>query len=148
MNRIELEKKRRENLRKLDIAYRPKINAVEVDIGNTFGHENAKFVCVWLIRKGIPASTLQDIIDARNSFEMEKIIEEYGQKFKHKWEVPCVVTEARFSNPKPYAFIQLAFTFTVDTVVVSSFQISQCLKLICHFSFTYHYILSLQLMQR
>jgi len=63
MNQRELEKARRNNLNKLDTAFRPKINAVEIDINNSVEHELAKFICVWLIRKGVNTDRLQTFFD-------------------------------------------------------------------------------------
>lgn len=98
MNRKELERTRRENLNKLDTAFRPKINAVEIDINNSSNHEFAKFMCVWLIRKGCPANTLSEIFE--EGWDEEGVLtadfdcEDY--EIKHEWERPQVVTEARF----------------------------------------------------
>jgi len=111
MNRVELESKRLENFHKLDWQqFRPKYNALEIDIGNSIEHETAKFLGVWLIRKGVPTDLLQ------SSFKWDKLtegevdwksvpVEEFaqltknlGHKFKHEWERPIVITEARFKE--------------------------------------------------
>jgi len=104
MNRIELEKKRRESLNRLDRAYKPKINAVEVDINNSFVHELAKFLAVWLIRKGFPPEDLPSMLN--NLSEYKSLItgflslsEPPKQKIP-RWKIPQVVTEARFKNGK------------------------------------------------
>lgn len=101
MNRKDIEKIRRENLNKLDTTFRPKINAVEVNINNSIEHELAKFICVWSLRIGFPASQLQYVITGQ--FEGKTIflpIILLGQKFKHEWERPQVVTEARFKKTR------------------------------------------------
>jgi len=83
-----------------------KINSVEIDIANSIEHELAKFVCVWLIRKGFLANNLPKIYkewnlacDGELIFSyIPEIIKKYGQKFKRKWQIPQVVTEARFKK--------------------------------------------------
>ena len=93
MNRLELENKRLENFHKLDWQqFRPKYNALEVDINNGYEHEKAKFRCLWLIRKGVPAFKLQDILMG------EEFEENFFINFKHEWERPVVITEARFKE--------------------------------------------------
>jgi hypothetical protein len=96
MNKIELERARMENFKKLDIAYRPKINTVEVNVNNTIEHELAKFYCVWLIRKGIPAYELQTWFDT-SYLEFNKRYKTTGN-FKHEWERPQCITEARMKD--------------------------------------------------
>jgi len=123
MNRVELERKRLENFHKLDwMQFRPKYTALEIDIGNSIEHEMAKFICVWLIRNGVPTDLLQ------GSFKWNKLTEgevnwksvplqefadrtkNLGQKFKHEWERPVIITEARFKGGKRRADI-----FILDT---------------------------------
>lgn len=72
MNRSELEITRKRNFSLLDRGYRPKINAIELEINNSYEHEKGKFDEMWrLLQEG---------------------------KLKKKWEVPKIVSEARFSN--------------------------------------------------
>jgi len=97
MNRVELERIRRENLNKLDTAYRPKVNALEVDIGNSFVHELVKFYCVWLLRNGVPANMLPKLNMKEIDWRYFGAAELYS-KFKHEWKRPQVVTEARFKK--------------------------------------------------
>jgi len=52
MNRIEMEKKRRENIRKIEYTDRTHINCVRFNIGNTFKHELSKFIISWLLSGG------------------------------------------------------------------------------------------------
>ena len=63
MNRLQLETIRKSNFHKLDTAFRPKKNAVELDINNSMEHNLALTICQILIRKGFPASQLQVVID-------------------------------------------------------------------------------------
>lgn len=108
MNRLELENKRLENYHKLDVyAFRPKYNAVELDINNSIEHELAKFMCVWLIRNGVSAIELQDIFDTfkltkQNYFVIPSRLfmemKEDCDGFKYQWERPVVITEARFKG--------------------------------------------------
>lgn len=108
MNRKELELKRRENLRLLDTGYRPKINAVELNINNSIKHEAAKFYISWMIRKGVPIDSMLVTIykgvathklkRPRDIDLAEYITDNFGQKFSRKWQRPQIVTEARFSK--------------------------------------------------
>ena len=112
MNKQELELARWKNLNKLDVfAFRPKINAVEINVGNSINHELTKFLCVWLIRNGVPVYELETFLK-KPQIIPERIIERgigligelmdnvqditdlYGQKYKHEWERPNVVTES------------------------------------------------------
>jgi hypothetical protein len=49
-------------------------------------------MCLWLIRKGVPAFKLQDILMG------EEFEENFFINFKHEWERPIVITEARFKE--------------------------------------------------
>ena len=107
MNRVELESKRLENFHKLDWQqFRPKYNALEIDIGNSIEHEMAKFICVELIRNGVEAKQIPTLrIRGFNFWKFSPIpmaiewaVKEHGQKFKHEWERPVVITEARFKE--------------------------------------------------
>lgn len=106
MNKEQLERARIGNLNKLDQSYRPKINAVEVDINNSIEHELAKFICVWLIRNGVPINQLLEfpfsklVSPTKNEprIELKSFIKNNSRKFKHEWERPCIVTEARFDD--------------------------------------------------
>ena len=116
MNQRMLILERLRNYNKLDTdAFRPKVNALEIDINNSPQHEMAKFLCVWLIRKGVPADILPKIFRYNEDFEEETygdpigsileissdipmIVKKYGVKIKEKWRVPEVVTEARFRD--------------------------------------------------
>jgi len=106
MNQRMLILERLKNYSKLDgDAYRPKVNALEIDINNSLKHEFAKFLCVWLIRKGVEADNLPKIIKNHFFTKMDSLgikgdISRYMTRFKHKWEVPEVVTEARFKDGK------------------------------------------------
>ena len=108
MNRQELENKRLENYHKLDtFAFRPKYNAVEVNINNSIEHELSKFMCVWLIRNGVSANELQDIFDTFKLTKQEyfviparlfKEMKDDCDGFKYQWERPVIITEARFKG--------------------------------------------------
>jgi len=100
MNKQQLERIRRENFNKLDTAYRPKVNAMEININNTFEHELAKLLCVWLIRDGFTLGQLQEIVPKwmKNSKLSQQGNLFLGQDFKREWQRPQVVTEARFSK--------------------------------------------------
>ena len=119
MNRLELENKRLENFHKLDWQqFRPKYNALEVDIGNSIEHEMAKFICVELIRNGVEAKQIPTLrIRGFNFWKFSPIpmaiewaVKEHGQKFKHEWERPVIITECRFKGGKRRADI-----FILDT---------------------------------
>lgn len=97
---------------KLDLhAYRPKINAVELDVNNSPEHEFAKWWCVLLIRNGVPANLLPELIKrypeepkfalwSSTKLYLEDFGENYGATKDFEWQRPQVVTEARF---KPFA---------------------------------------------
>jgi len=101
MNKKELEKIRKKNYEKLDYyRYRPKINALEIDINNSYKHEKAKFDCIWAIRKGLPANLLPEMFKFRTCVFRNKFINKYRVKHKYKWQIPQVITEARFKNKR------------------------------------------------
>jgi len=92
---------RAESLNQLSTAYRPKINACEVDINNSFKHELGKFLALWMIRNKVPANQLEDVFDRlrgdKRFKEFIKMINEIVKEFEVKEMVrPAVVTEARF----------------------------------------------------
>ena len=98
-------KKRGKNLQLLDESYRPKINAVEIDINNSFKHEFAKFLCVYLLRKGYDPFELQDLIPKILKKKCQALLREISRLTRRKYpfpkvkiEYPDVVTEARFKN--------------------------------------------------
>jgi len=99
MNRLQLETIRKSNFHKLDTAFRPKKNAVELDINNSMEHNLALTICQILIRKGFPASQLQVVID-KIFFKgaIPKPIALLETKFEHEWERPQIITEARFKK--------------------------------------------------
>jgi hypothetical protein len=97
LNQLQLETIRRKNFNKLDTAYRPKKNAMEIDINNSIEHEIAKFFCVWLIRKGLPAEQLPEIFE--NDWDDGILATDFDcddSEIKESWRRPVVVTEARF----------------------------------------------------
>lgn len=123
MNKLELERVKMKNWRAIDsMPFRPKVNNVEIDINNSIEHELLKAISVILIRNGVEVDNLPHVLSADLFFEgidcwgmdtsaslqnhvsctiatlMRNIIKKYGHKFKNKWEVPDVVTEARMKN--------------------------------------------------
>lgn len=102
MNRSQLELIRNQNLRKVELlTYRPRVNAVEIAVNNSFGHEYAKFLSAWMIRNGVRASQLPrffagDTISIKD--DVENFIEKYSMKFEHNWERPEIITECRLRN--------------------------------------------------
>jgi sugar diacid utilization regulator len=78
---------------------------VEVDINNSLEHELVKFLCVFAIRKGIEAQSLQKIIDkSKNTERLNSMIDTYKGYFKHDWMRPVVITEARFKKSEQKDF--------------------------------------------
>lgn len=114
MSKYELMGIRNTNFKKLDLqSYRPKINAIELDIGNTLRHEMSKVIVVWLIRHGYAASSIPQLFGfggiTEKLHELEKVVKTPEPGFTH-WQVPQVVTEARFIGGKRRADV-----FILDT---------------------------------
>lgn len=104
-NLKQLEAIRISNFNKLDLAFRPKINALEVDIGNSLRHEMAKMICVFLIRKGVPCNLLPEYFTRFKKNWYDPTVAkcfalEFGQTFQKTDYRPSIVTEARFKNGK------------------------------------------------
>jgi hypothetical protein len=102
MNRAQLESIRNLNLRELELTiYRPKVNAIEIGLNNSFSHELTKFTAAWLIRKGTPSNLLPEFF-AKNLIplkaQVEDFVRNYGQKFEHEWQRPKILTECRLRN--------------------------------------------------
>lgn len=105
MNRLQLERIRRENLNKLDTAYRSNLNRIEYSPSESIEHFLAKTICFVLLRNGVPANLLPEIIKQHFFIKMDSIglkgpIEElfFYRKFKYEWERPQIVCEARFNE--------------------------------------------------
>jgi hypothetical protein len=116
MNREQLERIRRENLNKLDSAYRSNLNRIEYNPSESIEHFLTKSICFILLRNGVSTEWLQRIINETyfatdilrmnvKSNELPILITQslryYRQKFKHEWQRPQVVTEARFKDKCP-----------------------------------------------
>lgn len=106
MNKKDLIRTRTANKAKLEPSSWKNKNRIEIDIGNSIEHELAKCICFILLRNGvIPEVCKQKIehliqTDEDISFyQLEKTIEEYGQKYKKEWQRPVIVSEARL-KPK------------------------------------------------
>jgi len=98
MNQKQLIQTRQNNLKLLDTLARPKLNAVEVDINNNIEHETTKFLCVYMIRKGVPATTLPKYFQNMSKYKVREFIDCFGEKFKEEWRRPVIITEARFKK--------------------------------------------------
>ena len=112
LNREQLERIRRENLNKFDSAYRSNLNRIEYNPSESIEHFMAKTICFILLRNGVPANQLRSWIKndpLTYNFQQDwkdwesltpdlitQWIKDDGQKFKHEWQRPQVVTEARF----------------------------------------------------
>lgn len=110
MNEEELIKIRRENYDKLDnFSFRHKRDAIELNRGHTPKTNFAKVACWVLIKNGVPANLLPEIVP-KLFREDDTVVEHnialmlnmipaaikaYGRKFKHVWEVPEIVMEAK-----------------------------------------------------
>jgi len=108
MNKEDLMRVRMSHYRRLDQSFRPKRNAIELDIGNTLRHEITKLILVWLIRKGYPISEACRIFNVKardtvigigNALKEDSMIGLSG------WQVPEVITEARLEGGKRRADI-------------------------------------------
>lgn len=141
MKRKELEKIRRSNLNKLDRSFRPKINAVEIDINNSIKHELGKVICFWFLRKGVLPEMIQSFFNVAEDYKFDNINEVfeelklyasyYGQKFKRKWQVPQVVTEARFKELIPWGkglHRRRADIFILDTGEIVEIETNKKIK--------------------
>jgi hypothetical protein len=101
MSQRDLEIKRIANYNKLDLAYRPKTNVLEIDINNTLAHELAKCVCFYLLRKGIPANLLPEFFkqkDWHNPSNSYMFVIQNGSVYKRTYLRPHIVVEARFKE--------------------------------------------------
>ena len=114
-----------------------KRNAVEVDVNNSFAHELAKFVSVWLIRHGVLPEYLQDIfakdfithfgnfaIDVWQSFvkTVDSVVDNFGLKYDADWKRPEIVTEARLKNGRR------ADIFVLDTGEIVEIETNKKVK--------------------
>jgi len=114
MNKYELMESRNKNFQRLDLqTFRPKINAIELDIGNTLRHELSKVIVVWFIRHGYSASSIPPMFGfggiTEKLRELENIVKTPNTGFT-TWQVPQIVTEARFKGGKRRADV-----FILDT---------------------------------
>lgn len=100
MNRIELITKRNENRRKLTLNSLRNVNKV-VFGSESIGHKLGKTIGFIFLRAGIEAEQLQSFFNDpwwQDLKMIEWFIEKFGQKFKHWWKRPHVVTEAEFTT--------------------------------------------------
>ena len=87
MNKIDLFKLRDRNFSLLERGYRPKINAVEVNMGHSLKHEQAKLKCLWILRMGYEPEQLEEMLPHADTIT---------DLIKKRWERPMIVSEARF----------------------------------------------------
>jgi len=113
---------------------RLKVNAVEIDINNSIEHELGKFICVWLIRKGVPRDLLPEYFKNAKigGYDVQDIAiglaEGDGQKFNRKWQVPQVVTEARFKVKSTWLQRRRADIFILDTGEIVEIETNKKIK--------------------
>lgn len=99
MNERKLTQKRRENFKKLEyMAYNPHINCTPVNTNQSYSHYYVGCVVDWMLAKGVPANVLPDFWEEDNRDDIESFIKKHGQRFRHKWERPQIVSEAIFST--------------------------------------------------
>ena len=76
-------------------AYRPKMNALEVDINNTMEHESAKFLCLWMIRKGVHPMLLPKFLENPGQYKLADFVRMYKSPAREGIDV---MTEVRFKD--------------------------------------------------